>query len=378
MTKHNRAVAILMVLGWFGLSQSASASLEDELQALYARYGRESVVGKVARDNPGKAPPAQTAATDGALAPLEPDQDSKAKGLQLFSGQPFKLLIRRTYNEVTSDEDRTVSSPKDSDRTTEGAQFAYSHDYLKHGDQWSAIGSVIASFELINRYDKPAAQHGLELELFQFVPSVSLNRVTNDFDSSNHVDELTFRAGVFAQWLGIAGPLRLLNFIGNATYVRDSGFHRGGIIAGEVDLEPLTNLPGNRTFYRVFGQPGDTKRETAVLELKWRGRLHSEFGAHTASSGPDDESFFRIGPSVALTLDPFFLQRLTASVDYGYLVGFGGGPANSHHLLAKVGLILDRSTETNHFTLNATYEDGDTPLVENRVRTFLVTLGIKY
>lgn len=378
MSKHNLAAAILVALSWFGLSRSASASLEDELQALYAKYGRDSVVGKVARDNPAKNPSAQTAPTDGALAPVESDQDSKTKGLQLFSRQPFKLLIRRTYNEVTSDEDRTASSPKDSDRTTEGAQFAYSHDYLKHGDQWSAIASVIASFELIDRYDQPATQHGLELTLFQFVPSVSLNRVTNDFDSSNHVDELTLRAGVFAQWLGIAGPIRLLNFMGNGTYVRDSGFHRGGIIAGEVDLEPLTNLPGNRTFYRVLGQSGDAKRETAVLELKWRGRLHSEFGAHTASSGPDDEAFFRVGPSVTLTLDPFFLQRLTASIDYGYLVGFGGGPANSHHLLAKVGLILDRVPETSHLTLNATYEDGDTPLVENRVRTFLVTLGIKY
>jgi len=167
-------------------------------------------------------------------------------------------------------------------------------------------------------------------------------------------------------------------------YVRDSGFHTGGIIAGEVDLEPLTNLPGNRTFYRLLGQPGGGERETAILELKWRGRLHSEFGAHTASSAPGDEDFFRVGPSFTLTLDPFFLQRLTASVDYGYLVGFGGGPANSHHLLAKVGLVLDRLDrlnrvpETSHLTLNATYEDGDTPLVESRVRTFLVTLGIKY
>jgi hypothetical protein len=371
-------VVLLIVFSWFEWCRSASASLDDELQALYAKYTRDSVIRQVERDNPAKPASTDAAAMDGALAPVPPGEDSEAKGLQLFSHQPFKLLIRRTYNEVTSGEDRSVDGAKDSYRATEGAQFAYSHDFLKDGDQWSAIASIIASFKLVDRYNEPAEHHGLELALFQFVPSVSLNRVTNDFDASNHVDELTFRAGVFAQWLGKAGPLRLVNFIGNATYVRDSGFHRGGIVAGELDLEPLTDLPGNRTFYRLLGQPGDAKRETAVLELKWRGRLHSEFGAHTASSGPDDESFFRIGPSVVFTLDPFFLKRLTASVDYGYLVGFGGGPANSHHLLAKVGLILDRSPETSHLTLNATYEDGDTPLVQNRVQTFLLTLGIKY
>jgi hypothetical protein len=368
-----RLVALLL----FSFCSVAWASLDDELETIYQKYGRDSVARKVARDNPSTKP-TESVATEGALGPRESKEKEKLNGLRLFPNQPFKFLIRRTYNEVTATEDGSVSDPKDSYRKTEAAQFAYSHDYLKHGDQWSAIASVIAPFELVTDMDRPAAQHGLNLQLLQFVPSISLNRVTNDFDDSNRVDELTFRAGMFAQWLGAVGPIRLLNLIGNATYVRDSGFHRGGIIAGEVDLEPITNLPGNRTFYRLIGQPNDTKREHAVLEFNWRGRLHSEFGTHTASSAPNDNEFFRVGPILALKLDPFFLQRLTASIDYGYLVGLSGAPENSHHLLAKIGLILDPTPETDHLTVNATYEDGDTPLVQNRVRTFLISVGIKY
>jgi hypothetical protein len=378
MLKSLRTTTTLATLLFFSLCSFARASLDDELQALYAKYGRESVARKIARDNPSTTPAPESAAMEGALTPPEDVEKAKLNGLRLFANQPFKLLIRRTYNEVTVTEDRSVSGAKDSFRKTEGAQFAYSHDYLTDGDQWSAIASLIAPFDLVTRTNRPAVQHGLDLQLLQFVPSISLNRVTNDVDDSKDVDELTFRAGIFAQWLGAVGPIRLLNFIGNATYVRDSGFHRGGVIAGEIDLEPLTNLPGNRTFYRLLGQPNDTNRENAVLEFNWRGRLHSEFGRHTASSGMEDNGFFRVGPVLALKLDPFFLQRLTASMDYGYLVGVSGSPANSHHLFAKVGLILDPTPETDHLTVNATYEDGDTPLVQNRVRTFLISVGIKY
>jgi hypothetical protein len=354
----------------------AQATLDKELETLYNKYGRESVVQKIERDNPKHVD--TPTAMEGALAPKEEPDKVAGNGLRLFNNQPFKLLIRRTYNEVTATEDRTAADPKGDYRKTEGAQFAYSHDYLTHGDQWSAIASLITPFDLVSNTDQPAPYHGLDLQRLQFVPSISINKVANDFDATKDVDELTFRAGMFAQWLGVAGPIRLLNLIGNATYVRDTGFHRGGIVAGEIDLEPLTNLAGNRTFYRLLGQPNDTKRENAVLEFNWRGRLHSEFGTHTASSGPTNNDFFRVGPIIALKLDPFFLQRLTASIDYGYLVGLNGAPNNSHHLFAKIGLILDRSPETDHLTLNATYEDGDTPLVQTRVKTFLISVGIKY
>jgi hypothetical protein len=174
-----------------------------------------------------------------------------------------------------------------------------------------------------------------------------------------------------------------LNLSGYATYATNSELHDGGIIAGEIDLEPLTNLPGNRTFTRLAENgSGKESRAGSLIEFHWKAYLHTEFGGHDGSSTSSSQSgsndFFRIGPVLSLQLDPFFLQRMNASVTYSYLAGVAGSPTDSHHLIAKLGFILDRTPETDHWTLNATYEDGDTPLVQNRVRTFLLSLGVKY
>jgi hypothetical protein len=337
-------------------------------------------VKKIERDNPKAAEAAaKTKVPEDALAKEEPPEKS---GFRLFKEQPFQLLFRRSYSDVTSGEDPSAKDAKESVRQSEAAQFSYSHDYLTGANQWSAVAAIIAPIELYRNH-APASQSGLALQLFDLVPSVSLNRVTNDTNASNEADELTFRVGVFSQWLGILGPLRLLNLSGYATYATNSELHDGGIIASEIDLEPLTNLPGNRTFTRLAENgSGKESRAGSLIQYHWKAYLHTEFGGRDGSSTSSRQSgsndFFRIGPVLSLQLDPFFLQRMNASVTYSYLAGIAGSPTNSHHLLAKLGFILDRTPDTDHWTLNATYEDGDTPLVQNRVRTFLLSLGVKY
>jgi hypothetical protein len=221
----------------------------------------------------------------------------------------------------------------------------------------------------------------MSFDELKFVPSVSLNRVTNDQDKSKEVDEVTFRAGLFSTWLGTAGPLRRLILSGYASYATDSSFDNG-IVAGEFDLEPIMNLPGNKTFYRI-GENGSSKaRRSALIEFHWRAHLHAEFGDHVGDgpvgSSNDKDEFFRIGPVAGLQLDPFLLQRLRASVDYTYLVGVSGIPSASHNFNAQLSLILDRNLDTQHWSLGASYQDGETPLVQERVHTFLLSLGVKY
>jgi hypothetical protein len=358
----------------------AQSALDRDLDALYKKYSRDSVVKKVERDNPkATEAAAETKVPADALAKVEPPPKS---GFVLFAAQPFQLLLRRSYSDVTSGEDPSAQEAQESVRQAEAAQFSYSHDYLAGANQWSAVAAIIAPIELYRNHGA-ASQSGLALQVCDLVPSVSLNRVTNDMNASNEVDELTFRAGAFSQWLGILGPLRLLNLSGYATYATNSRLHNGGIIAGEIDLEPITNLPGNRTFTRLAENgSGKETRAGSLIEYHWKAYLHSEFGGHVRSSttsgqsGSDD--FFRVGPVLSLQLDPLFFQRMNASVSYSYLAGAAGSPTDSHHLLAKLGFILDRTPDTDHWTLNATYEDGDTPLVQTRVRTFLLSLGIKY
>lgn len=358
----------------------SQGSLDAELQKLYDKYGRDSVVRKVIRDNPKPAAAAQVQKVPEDAFASNEDNEAET-GFRFFQNQPFPILIRRTYSDVTAGEDSSIADPKESLREAEGAQFSYSYDYQTNSSQWSAVGALIAPIR-VYKSNQAASQSGLSLEQLNFVPSVSFNRVTNDNDEPKEVDEVTFRAGLFSRWLGIAGPLRLVKLSGYASYATDSNFDNG-IVAGEFDLEPITNVPGNRTFYRL-GENGSGKRGRAgsLIEFHWRTRLHTEFGDNVGDgpvgSSTDNHEFFRIGPVVGLQLDPFFLQRLRASVDYGYLVGVSGSPSASHDFKAKLSLILDPNPDTQHWSLGASYEDGETPLVQERIHTFLLSLDVKY
>src|SRR5258705_6264702 len=99
----------------------AQAALDDELNALYKKYGRDSVVRKVERDNPRAVEAAQkTKVPEDALAPKQ--ESTQERGFRLFKEQPFPFLFRRSYSEVTSDEDRSNQDPKDSVRLTERSE----------------------------------------------------------------------------------------------------------------------------------------------------------------------------------------------------------------------------------------------------------------
>ncbi|MEY2548649.1 MAG: hypothetical protein QOD64_1231, partial [Verrucomicrobiota bacterium] len=267
----------------------AESTLDSELAKLYGKYGRESVLRKIERDNPKTiAAETQASVPKDALAPEKKEEQS---GFRLFSQQRFPILFRRSYSDVTAGEDPSAPSPK-SLKQAEPAQFSYSHDYLAGSDQWSVIAALIMPIELVNRDSRPVPYEGLELRILDFVPSVSLNRIDNSKDSTKNVDELTFRAGVYGKWLGIAGPLRLLKLSAYATYATSSEFSNDGIVAGEVDFEPITALHGNRTFYRLAANDtGRSGRPGSLIEYHWRAYLHSEFGRHigTASSATSDD-----------------------------------------------------------------------------------------
>jgi hypothetical protein len=357
----------------------SQSSLDADLQELYDKYGRDSVVRKVIRDNPKPAAAAEAQKVPEDAFASEAANETNA-GFRVFKEQPFPILIRRSYSDVAAGEDPSIADPKTL-REAEGAQFSYSYDYQTNSSQWSAVGALIAPIK-VYKSNQAASQSALSLEQLNFVPSVSLNRVTNDKDESKEVDEVTFRAGLFSRWLGIAGPLRLVKLSGYASYATDSSFDNG-IVAGEFDLEPITNAPGNRTFHPIGENgSGKTGRSGSLIEFHWRAHLHTELGDSVGDgrvgSSADRGEFFRIGPVVALQLDPFFLQRLRASIDYGYLVGVSGSPSASHDLRAKLSLILDPNLDTQHWSLGASYQDGETPLVQERIHTFLLSLDVKY
>ena len=368
---YRRIPPLLFAVALHGMTCSAE-DLPAALKNLIDKYGAESVARELQRQEPkAETEAAKTKIPADAVAPESKQSDTL-----------FGFLVRRSFSDVTSEDDPSVANAADSRDKARPAQFSYTRDYFTDSNEWSAVAAVIRPFKLYsNPQDSNNAPHGdhMVLDAVNFVPSISLDRETNSKDHTKDVDSLIFRAGMFSQVSG--GPLRLMDFRGYATYATNTHIN-GGIIAGEVEWEPTTSIPGNRAFYNLIAPEGPsdrTIRKNAVLAFRWRGYLHSEFGGHSGAAfgqkGAND--FVRVGLMVEFTLDPLFSQHLTASVNYGYLEGIRASPANSHHLVANLGLILD-SLESRHWTLNASYENGESPLVEQPVKQFVLSLGVKY
>ncbi len=365
----------------------AQEGLDSDLQKLIDKYGANSVAQKLqGKISKAGAKATHTKVPDDAVA--AENKKKEPEGLFLDRAHKHPIYLRRSYDEAPAPQSSGSSKQSAGEDThsipADAAIFSYSYDYLTHSNQWSAIGSLIVPINLWSS-SKPAATHGLELDQFDFLPSVSINRITNSRDKSKEVDELTFRAGFSADWVGSAWILNMLKLTGYATYVTNTNGDNG-IIAGEFDLEPITDLYGNAARYQIKAiddSKKDKSRSNTLIGFHWRAYLHTEFGGNTGSafnkpSQTNTGEFFRVGPVVKLQLDPLFLQRMNASVKYSYLAGISGQPTASHYFSANIGYILDSNPDTQHWTLNASYDDGDTPLVKERVRLFVLSLGVKY
>lgn len=361
-------VAILMVPSAYCQEPGLSA----ELERLTKKYGAESVARALERQSPQAVAVAKKDVRVPEDAIASPKKENPG-----FGG----FLIRRTYSDVTSAEDASVNGPAASYEKALGAEFSYTRDYLSNSTEWAAVASVIRPIKLYSlddtNNDRPSEK--MVLNSLHLVPSISLHRVSNRKNPANDVDSLIFRTGLFAETAGGPGPLSLMVFRLSASYASNTHLD-DGIVAGELDWEPLTTIPGNLAPARLIKNgTGEKGKDGSLIEYLWRFYLHSEGGSDqrdTPISGSRD--FFRAGPNVELTLDPFFSSRLSASVRYGYLYGFAGEPRESHHFLANLAWKLGPKTDPDHLTLNATYEDGDIPLVQEKVKTFLLSLGIKY
>ena len=364
-----RFLLVVLALCGMGLPAYCDDQLDAQLNALVEKYGADSVARALQRKNPGAVESAKN--TDVGKGAVSPEPEKKDNGF-------YGFLIRKSYSDVTSDEDPTVASPRASYEKADPAMFSYTHDYQAHSDAWAAIGTLLRPFQV--QLDGAPSSDNMVLDKISFVPSITLDRETNNKDATKNVDSIIARAGLFGEIAGGPRPLRLMDFRLYATYATNSRF-KGGIVAGEFDWEPTTSIPGNRTFYRLARNgSGEKGRPGSLVELHWRLFVHSEFGTNVDGNlaANQSDNFFRVGPVFGLKLDPFFLPRLSASVDYSYLAGVSGKPSDSHNLSSTLSYILDKDPETQHWTINATYEDGDTPLVKQKVQTLLLSLGVKY
>jgi hypothetical protein len=336
--------------------------LEEEIRALNEKYGADSVARTVARLN-------HSAAAAAEVAPGVDTSDAvrRENAKRRFGG----FLIRRSYTDVTSDEDPSVGMT--GSKGTRPAEFAYSHDFQGDNDQWSVHVAVIRPFEIWN--GKPLTGIFSPTQ-FVLVPSVGIDRVNSTDPTVKEVDSIAFRLGLFSQFTGGPPGLRLFEARAFGTYQTTSHFG-GSIVAGEFDLEPTTDLPGDHRYTRIISNgTANQKVEGSLIEAKWRVYLHGEvgdaFGRQMSKGGNDN--FFRLGPVAELSLDPFFHPRLNANIHYAFLAGINGSPSESHNFTIGLNWVLDSE---KIWTLSATYEDGVTPIVDQAVQSFALSIGVK-
>jgi hypothetical protein len=355
------------------LSRSLAADdLDAQIRALNAKYGAESVRRAMERVTPDGMVKADddTAETKKADVIAEESKKSVSEGLSGF-------LIRRSYSDVTADQDPSVGQAVDSYKAARPAEISYSHDFLADSNEWTVHAAVIRP---INLQNDEAITGQMSLTKVVLAPSVTFDRVTNSQDAKKEVDSLGFRLGLFAQFAGGPLGLELLETRAYATYGTNSDFH-GGVIAGEFDIEPTTGIPGNDVYHRIGPRiAGGKKRAGSLIEAKWRAYFHNEFGEGVGDpiGNTTGETFWRLGPVIELSLDPLFLQRLNANVHYAYLADVAGHPRTSHDFTAGLHWTLDRDPETQHWMLSATFEDGDGTLTQENVRLFVLSLSTKY
>jgi hypothetical protein len=96
------------------------------------------------------------------------------------------------------------------------------------------------------------------------------------------------------------------------------------------------------------------------------------YGRQVSRTGGD--SFLRLGPVIDLSLDPFFHPRLSANVHYAYLAGINGSPNESHDFTVGLHWVLDSE---RIWTLSATYEEGDMPIIQQPIQSFSLSIGVR-
>lgn len=279
-----------------------------------------------------------------------------------------KILIRSDFNDVLPEEDLTSKDQKATRKKLTGALFSYARDIQNNQDTWSAKGAVIIplqwhTFEPYTRESGAWTKYGL-------IPSISFDRVTNNKDESKEVDSLIFRVGAFAEYGGGAftdyQQLRVF-----ASYGTDFDF-RSRTPAAEFEWEPV------KSFGQVFGIGMIRPVKDDVFAYRLRTFLHAEYGEVQEAgdkAGVKEEVFFRAGPVIELTLDPFFTELFACTISYSYYFPFSGPRDRNYNFKVEPQLFLD---EAKHFTLKASYERGGLDLTKEFVNTFSVGIGVLF
>jgi hypothetical protein len=308
------------------------------------------------------------------------------QGLEVITHAILHPKLRQDYTDVLPGEDpsqQNLAAGKFDDLN--GASLSYTWDGKAHTNTWSAEAALITPMV----WEGKNLVYGPMPIFYGLVPSVSLNRVeTNGVTST---DSLTYRAGVFAQWLLAGSPGQKfharLNVRGSFTYETDTQ-NNLRLPAGEFDVEPQMFCGPNWALGYLFnpfvGEQAAIDPNQAHFQVRtW---LHGEYGKVDRSSEQvmvAHSTFFRVGPVLQLKFDvpklPVLNKPLTFNLEYHYVPTLSG-PGGHDTLLktnAEFALMAAEDGEPR-VTLKASYTSGGLDLTKQNVETFTLGLGVLF
>jgi hypothetical protein len=372
---HNQIPAILK---WESIKQNKPHISQERFESLYgknATYTASQIKEYLASEAAVIAP--STA----------PEQTVVYQGPKEF---PW-VRLRRSYRDVLTLEDPSLSLENQKGKATfddiDGALVSYSRDFRKDTETWSTEAALLAPFSWVVSHTL-RNQDFLVPARFGIIPSVSYHRVSTSGSSKGEVDQLVYRAGLFAKFesgndFEFLNGLTLRAFGSFAT----DAIHHSSVPAGEFDVEPQSDVSptlkiGYRTILVPKENPADI-HDTAWIAYQLRVLLHGEYvsiqnnGGNTAVAEGD---YFRLGPVVQFDLKPLIFTRLSASLRYSYLPALNNGKSGHESLFGIDGdwTLFKDAANGRKLSLKISYLNGGLDLTKEPVQTLLIGMGAAF
>jgi len=373
-----------------------TGSKDDLVKALIERYGY--IENGVKKDQPWyRAREVRDIEDNGTkIGKVDqvPPRAARRTGFQPIEEGIRRFKIRQSWSDLLYTEDPSLggtSKPKIDDLV--GASFSFSHSFDTDRNNWSAVGALIFPFE----WDNPVERNGVP-EQVVLAPSISVNRVTN-VDPKKEIDELYYRLGAIAKWVGPEGYLDIIQLRGAGIYGTDTE-NEARLPAYEVEFEPqitwaLPNQDNSNNILTKYFKIGyanilvpkepehKDELDESVLDYQVRIWLRAE-GGDLQQAGTNwnvvKGSFDRIGPSVQLRLNaPTTLRGVSLTALYSYMASLKG--RNDHNSLLRIdGTLTLKSDPVSHqkISLNANYTLGGLDFTKQYADTFTLGLSVLF
>ena len=288
-----------------------------------------------------------------------------------------KIWIPRKYVRLAKNHDELV---KDDVDEADPATIGFYRNNLNGDDTWAfeaALGAVLPVYN--SKGKTPPALGNYLLDSVQFVPSVTLNRITGTGGGDlEEADSLEFRAG----WTFALRAKDDANTFWDTQFLdlnyRNSGATQGGRFksAGEVEWEPVRSREGDLLAINGGWQaprPWSHDPEKGPILYRFTFVPRLEFGQTPFEATPD--TYVKLGPKLGITIAPTAFDRLELFVNYIYLWELNNNSGDFDLLETGARIALDPGKQ---IFIEGKYRLGEVPTKFTDIDLVHIALAVKF